>query len=168
MKCNASHAPGECQTTEVANFVCVNCGGGHSTNFSGCPKRSAKVSARASSRAVRSSRSAQQDLRAGDFPVMRSRPLSQPVTTNISYANAVSGIINNGAPAGPTSNSSLPNNSGSPFSFLQSEANALFGCSITVLLGKVRNFLPYYNNMNDITEKKMALLNFLFDMVSNG
>lgn len=169
MKCNVLHIPGECQVNEIANFVCVNCGGNHSTNFSECPKKLERVGrARPLSGA---GRSAGPNVRSGpppqNFPSLPTRSVSGPVTATLSYANAVSG---NGSTNNNNFSTSgnLASISNSPFGFLQTEANALFGCSISAILGKIKTFMPIYNGINDIIEKKMTLLNFLFDMVSNG
>lgn len=162
MKCTTPHAPGECSITEQSNFVCVNCGGNHSTNFSGCPKKAARANHNVSSPAAGKNlgSNARRNLRAQDFPNLPTRPLPRPVTASISYANAASGAASGAA---PNHRNVQTNNIG----FLQNEINSLFGYSMFELLGKIKNFLPIYNNLDDITEKKQALLNFLFDMVNN-
>lgn len=156
MKCNLNHVPGECQANELANFVCVNCGGNHSTNFTNCPKKLEKA---ATNLKTRSTNRTTVNINSSNFPSLSTRvishSISRPVTQNLSYANAVAAPV-------------VSHSSDSPFSFLQSEIRSLFGCDISSLLGKIKSFIPVYNHTIDITEKKMLLLNFLFEMVNNG
>lgn len=50
------------------------------------------------------------------------------------------------------------------FSFLQNECNSLFGADMFVILEKIQNFLPIYQNGKSIVQKKSLLISFLIEL----
>lgn len=160
VKCDKAHGPGECLASEPATLVCVNCGGNHTANYGGCPRRAARISSAGPVRGAARVTSNNSNLRPPNFPALPSRrtpEATMPVSSNLSYANAV---LRTTIPANNTSSS--------PIGFLQAEITSLFGCSLSAIISKFQAFIPSYSHTTDTNEKKMLLLSFLFDIVSNG
>lgn len=161
VRCDRAHEPGQCISSEPSSLTCVNCGGNHTANYGGCPKRVAKaLSSRPTPGTTRNTVPNSNNFPA--LPAQRRTPqVTRPVTSNFSYANAVMNA---------SSQSAIPNitNSSSPLGFLQTEINSLFGCSLSAIFNKFKAFIPVYSQTVDLVEKKMLLLNFLFEMVNNG
>lgn len=157
VRCDKSHSPGGCLASEPASLTCVNCGGNHTANYGGCPKRAARIGLAGSARRSLPVRPANShNINFPALPTRRTSNVLMPVSSNLSYANAVA------------SANSTANNISSPFSLLQAEINSLFGCSLSAIINKFQAFIPTYSRTQDSSEKKMLLLGFLFEIVSNG
>lgn len=160
VKCGKSHLPGECLASEPSSLTCANCGGNHTANYGGCPRRTARSGLAGPAHGAVHVINNSSVISPANFPALPSgRPQrnSMPVTSNLSYANAIS-----------NANSRSNNSNSSPIGLLHAEINSLFGCSLSAIINKFQAFIPKYSHTLDINEKKMLLLEFLFDIVSNG
>lgn len=167
VKCAQNHGPSNCPVVNESELKCANCGGNHVSSFRSCPKyleytgRKHKGKAQVNNTIpvrienvnTRSSFRAPKITLANNSNVFKSQ----------SYAQAVKGTEAN-RHTHQTGNS----NCSSPIGFLNNEINSLFGMDFTTIMMSIKNFLPFYNSLTDVNEKKIQLLSFLFDLSSNN
>lgn len=81
------------------------------------------------------------------------------------FRNGTSGVIQHARGSAEVSVSvsfdTATFSSAQSFSFISNEINALFGVPFTVLMDTVNSFMPMYRKCNDVTQKKLLLLEFM-------
>lgn len=169
---------------------CVNCQGKHPANYKGCPKmlEYKKNDAKSKTRSDRKpknpatnhykQRSAMKEVNGVAFRN------SQPTNRKLDFAGALRGDSNErvhgvnwmGLPTSQPTDRGLPkvsnnaysgfqNNSGAgSFNFIANEINTLFGVSFVEMINTINKFLPIYNQCQDSTQKKMLLIEFMFQV----
>lgn len=159
VKCADSHLPGQCPLDSEDNsqsiLKCANCGNEHTSNYGGCPRFREVLNKSKNLNIQNKNKHAPQgkvisNMVSNRFPMVRS---------GFSYANAVSG--HNPSPSGREKNST---NDNTDFNFLNGEVNRLFNKNINVLLKSIKEFLPSYTNLSNDEDKKLMLLQFMFNI----
>lgn len=171
VRCAGPHLSTECgQIVDLmgpVNVKCSNCNGQHTANYRGCPKLKEIIDRRNNHANKQTPKQ-----RANYFPINAGKRLE-----GISYANISK---NHASQPNPRQQSvpnlqshAIPSDSSafstphSPFNFFNSECQSLFGKSFFQTIDKFNNFIPSYSKVSNTSDKKLLLLNFLFDLCSN-
>lgn len=189
VKCDIKHSPGKCnKVREVDAPVCCNCKGNHPANYKGCVKIKEYLKNERPSTTRNQPKKTPSSRNNGVAFQIRQQPQQGQVRRQLTYSNAVrNGGLTDGLGAGASS-SGLPTsrpisrglyevsanaNSGSRgglgnggFAFITNEINSLFGMSFVEVMSTVNAFLPKYDQCQDVTQKKLLLIEFLI-VISN-
>lgn len=153
VKCDQSHAPGQCMKMEEAPPVCSNCHGPHTASFRGCPE-AMKYLQRFNSRGK----------------------------NQLTFSSVVKNSLNNRTHDSGTNQMKWHNQSNNKPSVneprareqptnslfsLNDEIQKLFGANLVSVMTKVKDFMPRYLKEKDEQVKKLMILEFLFNLTSN-
>lgn len=186
VKCDDKHSPGKCiRVKDVDDPVCCNCKGKHPANYQGCPriKEYLKNERKPSTKRQHNKTPAKENN--GVAFHGKQQQQQSHVKRQLSYSSTLRGH-NSGATAGvswmdiPTSErldvrglSGVSNNinprfqsdpTAGSFSFITNEINSLFGVSFVEMMSTVNAFLPMYKQCHDPTQKKLLLVEFMFEL----
>lgn len=145
--------------------VCPNCKGEHIGSYREC-KAFRQYINRRKERDVQHLRMTHQRAGAGgqqrqrmtstqQQPNTTAYPTNEYVNQNISFSQALKGNSND---------NQSPHNSMGGLGFLDSEIGSLFGMSMKDMMSKIKNFLPMYRQIQDKSEKQLALIGLICDL----
>ena len=158
VKCAHEHGPGNCPLEDDQPATCVNCNQNHPASYRKCPKyveylsRIQRNKGKAERKKTERTGNFQGYQTGATFPKLANRNGNrQVVVPNVTYSQVVQ--------------SAPPAEVEPSLSFLTNEINDLFQCDISLLMLKIRNFVPMYKNQTDPTLKQIIIIDFLAQFV---
>lgn len=154
VKCSDSHIPGNCpldNDPEANNKLkCANCQMSHTANYRGCTKYKDVLKKRI--------KHTENVISNGNSIINQTNSL---VKKNISFAEALKTSSDNS-----TSQKYNNTSSNDDFNFLNKECSSLFNKNFFDLFSEIQEFIPKYNQISNINEKKLFIVQFLFELCS--
>lgn len=168
VKCDQNHQYGQCQKMEEAPPVCANCHGPHTASFRGCPEAKKylnKINPKITFTAKNSTNNNQRY--SGTSQVRRRQSVTySSIVKDASNSNQQhSGTYHARSRTGK--NGSESENKNPLFSF-NDEIQKLFGQNLLTVMKKISDFMPNYLKVKNSDQKKLMLVEFLFEIMSNG
>lgn len=144
VKCTERHAPGDCPLENDQPAKCVNCNDAHPASYKKCPVYT-KYAENLKKPQKKTGKIMNKTNNANDANTSSKSPM---VNSNVSYSQALKA---NTDTSGKESN----------INFMSNEINNLFDCTLIELLQKIQSFVPQYKKVNDVTMKKIMIIDFL-------
>lgn len=146
VKCTERHAPGDCPLEDDQPAKCVNCNDAHPANYKKCPvyTKYAENLKKPQKKSGKNSNKTNDTVNANSFSNSKTM-----VNSNVSYSQALK------------ANADVSGKESSNINFMSNEINNLFDCTLTELLQKIQSFVPQYKKVNDVTMKKIMIIDFL-------
>lgn len=138
--------------------TCVNCNQNHPASYRKCPKHVEYVSK------IQKAKCKQAQQHKGNLQKRERQPLTAfpKLTSNdddnrqiTSPVLTYSQVVKSQSPSGAESN----------LSFIRNEIDSLFQCDISVLMSKIKSFIPVYRSQTDTTLKQIMIIDFLAQVV---
>lgn len=155
VKCTHDHAPGNCPLEDDQPATCVNCKQNHPANYRKCPKYEEYLS---------KIRKAKGKKKENEGNCKEYRP-SSVLTSVTKSKNVTSKTRDPQRTYSQVLQSADRTQDESSLSFLSNEINELFQCDISVLLQKIKSFVPLYKSQRDPTLKQILIIDFLAQLI---
>lgn len=144
VKCTERHAPGDCPLEDDQPAKCVNCNDAHPASYKKCPVYT-KYAENLKKPQKKTGKNLNKTNNTDNSNFSSKSPM---VNSNVSYSQILK-------------TNSDTSEKESNINFMSNEINNLFDCTLAELLQKIKSFIPQYKKVNDVTMKKIMIIDFL-------
>lgn len=159
-KCSQQHEPGQCSKQPTDKPVCVNCSKFHTSNWRGCDVIKQYLGNKNNPTITSISKPSNNAATAATSTNTSERQ-------RLTYSDVIkhNQMASLGRPRNKTSNVSATQDQSNPFLFFETEVSNLFNLNFTELLRKMREFIPQYQSIQDVSQKQVLIMSFLFTVL---
>lgn len=157
VKCTHDHGPGNCPLEDNQPATCVNCNQNHPASYRKCPKYVEYLSR------IQKTKGNQNGRRGNVNFKTRHSDTEFPKIASFGNASNVNDEVPNMTYSQVVQRETVEE--GTSLSFLSDEISKLFRCDISMLILKIRDFVPAYKSQRDPTLKQIMIIDFLAQFV---